>query len=80
MLTSIVRTVVPALVGTLIVLAARAGLDITGDTTVTELITLAVSGAYYAVVRGLEQIRPWFGWLLGWASQPTYKAVRRSGR
>ncbi|HEY3683482.1 MAG TPA: hypothetical protein VGL93_10605 [Streptosporangiaceae bacterium] len=78
MLTSIVRTVVPMIVGVVIVLAARAGLHITGDTSVTEVVTLGVSSVYYLAVRLLEKVRPYFGWLLGKASQPVYVAARRN--
>jgi hypothetical protein len=75
MLTSIVRTLVPLLVG-------FAGPWVTNwlgwtDAELTSVLTVVVSGLYYLVVRLLEQVWPGVGVLLGVAVQPTYA---RDGR
>jgi hypothetical protein len=69
---SIIRTVVPLIVGALVTLVAHAGLNI--DTVhATELVTVVITAVYYIVVRLLEQhISPQFGWLLGSAKTPVY--------
>lgn len=64
MLDSILRTVVPYLVGALIVLAAKVGLDINPDMTITEAVTLGVSAVYYWAARFLEQRWPSVGRVL----------------
>lgn len=73
MLASILRTVVPFVVGLLLSLLVRAGLDDLVDIDdLTELVTLVVTLAYYFVFRLLERVDSRFGWLLGWAAQPKY--------
>jgi len=69
--TSIVRTVVPFIVGTAITLAAKWGLDIDADA-LTPIATVVVGAAYYAVVRKIEENRPEIGKLLGKAVEPVY--------
>jgi len=71
-LPSIIRTVVPAVVGVLVAALAVAGLHL--DAVVfTPTITLAVTSGYYAGVRWLEvKFGPKFGWLLGKAGAPKY--------
>lgn len=68
---SIVRTVVPLLVGWLISLPVTAALGL-DETTVTGLVTVALSALYYVAVRSLERRWPGVGVLLGSARQPTY--------
>lgn len=71
---SIVRTVVPALVGTLVALGLRAGIDIP-ETALTAVLEPLVIGAVYAVSRLLEEkVSPSFGWLLGVPAKPQYNA------
>jgi hypothetical protein len=79
-LDSILRTAVPYLVGCLIVLAAKVGLDLHPDMTLTEVVTLVVATGYYALARLLEQWWPNLGKVLlsgGLASggQPVYAKV-----
>ncbi|MBB4931832.1 hypothetical protein F4561_002652 [Lipingzhangella halophila] len=54
MYASIVRTVVPVIVGILIAQAARVGLDLP-ESAVTEIVTVVVTAAYYAVARVVEE-------------------------
>lgn len=68
---SIVRTVVPYIVGAVAAQLARIGLHY-DDATINVIVTVAVSSAYYAAVRYLETLRPKFGWLLGLAKPPLY--------
>ena len=71
--TSIVRTVVPMLVGVILTAAARVGLDL-DDAAVTSIATAVVSAAYYAAARWLESRRASLGWLLGKPTAPSYPA------
>jgi hypothetical protein len=72
--TSVVRTVVPVVVGLLLTLAAKAGLDF-DDGAVTHIVTVAVTGVYYGVVRWAEtNFGGQIGWLLGFAKKPTYES------
>lgn len=64
MLASIIRTIVPVIVGVLLGWAAKVGLDLP-EGPVTELVTVAITGVYYAIGRWLEQRWPAVGrWLL----------------
>lgn len=69
---ALVRTIVPMIVGA----AAAWLLAVLGITLplepATEVVTAILSGAYYALVRWLEQKAPAFGWLLGSPRQPVY--------
>lgn len=70
---SIVRTIVPLIVGG--VIAWAVGLGITVDpkfeVLTTTLLTGALTGLYYIAVRLLETyVTPKFGWLLGLAKSP----------
>lgn len=72
---SIVRTVVPVIVGTLLGAAAKHGFDFDNGS-ITEVVTVVITTAYYAVVRLLEtRIAPAWGWLLGVAKVPTYPSA-----
>jgi hypothetical protein len=72
-LASLWRTLVPLIVGTLVALGAKAGLDIDSEAVSLWLIT-AFSGAYYALFRFLEgKVGKQWGWLLGLAAPPQYK-------
>lgn len=70
-LPSILRTLVPLAVGYFAAWPVAKALGLTDDQ-ITSLITAVVTALYYVVVRGLEQLAPQFGWLLGWASPPKY--------
>ena len=69
---SYVRTVVPVVVGLIITLALKAGVNLHGY---APEITAAVTALYYGLARLLEaKLSPAFGWLLGYASPPKYPA------
>lgn len=72
---SIIRTVVPYLVGALLTAAAYFGLDI-APTIVTAFVAAVVGAVYHAVVRQLELRYPRLGrWLIAFgltAQQPVY--------
>jgi len=70
---SYVRTIVPLAVGLIITLGIRAGVDLHGY---SSLIDSAVTAVYYIGVRALEHyVDGRFGWLLGVAAAPKYKAA-----
>lgn len=74
-LVSFIRTWVPILVGSVITwLATRYNFVLPENLTVelTVLATGAVIGAYYGILRLLEQKWPWFGKLLGKQAEPEY--------
>lgn len=64
MLASIIRTVVPVIVGVLLGWAAKVGLNLP-EGPVTEIVTIVITGAYYALGRWLEKRWPAVGrWML----------------
>ncbi|GAA3972355.1 hypothetical protein FOF52_15785 [Thermobifida alba] len=65
MLTSVVRTTVPLIVGALSAFAAtRLGIDLP-EAALTEVVTVLVAGVYYTAVRVLEErVSPAFGRVL----------------
>ncbi|KUP95413.1 hypothetical protein [Thermobifida cellulosilytica] len=76
MLTSIVRTTVPFIVGALSTLAVTyLGVELP-EAALTELVTVLVAGAYYTAVRLLEEhVSPAFGRVLlglGLRGRPKY--------
>lgn len=76
---SVVRTVVPLIVGFALSLWASAGVDPDPEfaTALTGALTVAFGALYHVAVRLFEQyVSPRFGWLLGLAKQPTYDATR----
>ncbi|MET9816504.1 hypothetical protein [Streptomyces sp. NPDC006355] len=84
---SFMRTVVPFVVGWLLTLAVRAGVEI-DSATVTGAVTVALGVAYYFVFRLLEWIgerlpgaalQTVAGVLLGWARPPSYPKVPELG-
>lgn len=67
-----VRTIVPILVGLVITLALKSGVDLHGY---APEITSAVTAVYYSGARLAEHyLSPKFGWLLGVAAAPRYTA------
>jgi hypothetical protein len=60
MLASILRTVVPVVVGTLLGLAAKVGFDLPAGA-VTEIVTVVLTGVYYWLGRLVEQNWPGVG-------------------
>jgi hypothetical protein len=76
---SVVRSVVPLIVGYLLAWPVAGVLGLQDDQ-VTSLVTVAVTFAYYLVVRVLETYAlPQIGWLLGYASAPVYVAPTAAG-
>jgi hypothetical protein len=73
-LPSILRTVVPLIVGWVLAQPVVAGLGVT-EADATTAATAVVTGLYYVAVRLLEQLHPRFGWLLGLPVAPTYTAT-----
>lgn len=72
-LVSTVRTVVPAIVGTLLAWLASRGLDLTAYTNATNVVLVPICIAvYYTAARLLERKSPVFGFLLGSRRQPKY--------
>lgn len=79
LLPSLVRTLVPLIVGWVLSLPLTpVVLDVLAVTTadagraVTAAATAVITAVYYVAVRWLETHgRPRLGWLLGWAAQPT---------
>lgn len=75
---SIVRTVVPLIVGQILGLLASWG--IAGDLISEPLeavLTLGLSALYYVAVRVLEtHVKPQFGWLLGLPKAPVAYAKK----
>ncbi|WP_084963765.1 hypothetical protein [Thermoactinospora rubra] len=75
MLASIIRTVVPVIVGVLLGWAAKVGLDLP-EGPVTQLVTIVITGAYYALARWVESWWPAAGRILLAAGltkkQPSY--------
>jgi hypothetical protein len=78
---SAMRTLVPIVVGLVLGLAARIGLEL-DDGTVTTYVTAGLTAAYYVLVRGLEVLAERMAWrplqlaagvLLGWARPPAYE-------
>lgn len=69
---SIVRTIVPVIVGAIVSYLATIGVTLPDDvmSALSVIITAAASAAYYVAVRWLEQKWPHLGVLLGWAAVP----------
>lgn len=72
--TSVIRTVVPSIVGAILgVLAAHGiNLDAQAAANLTGFLTALFGALYYVIVRILEQRNPKAGILLGKAKQPEY--------
>ena len=72
MLTSLIRTLVPLVVGFLISIPVVASSGVTSDQ-LAGLVTAVVTAGYYALARLLEaKVSPQFGWLLGKPGAPVY--------
>lgn len=68
---SIIRTLVPIIVGFLLTWVLRLGIDI-DQATLTTVVQAVLTGLYYVVVRFIEQYKPKVGILLGKATPPSY--------
>jgi hypothetical protein len=75
MYASVIRTVVPLIVGILVTNALKLGVQLP-EGSVTEIVTVLVSGAYYWVFRYAEQFKPLLGRIFlalgATAKQPVY--------
>ncbi len=75
MFASLLRTIVPVIVGALLGQAAKLGFNLP-EGAVTEVVTVVITGVYFLIVRVLEQEWPIVGrWLLALGlpvGQPTY--------
>jgi hypothetical protein len=69
--TSLIRTIVPIIVGFLLTQLTRLGVAIDNATLAT-LVTAVLSGTYYTAVRWLESKVPALGKLLGKQVTPKY--------
>lgn len=73
---SLVRTVVPLIVGAVVGFFTSRGIEVDPELAVS-LATAITTGAgtvYYGIVRVLEHyVAPQFGWLLGLAREPRYE-------
>lgn len=79
---SLIRTLVPIVVGSVLGLLARVGLniDLEGQQALATLIDSAFIGGYYLVVRLIETKVPQVGWLLGLAKTPDSYTADTKGR
>lgn len=78
---SIVRTLVPIIVGTVLGWAALLGIDVDKEfePLLGALLTGAFGGLYYVGVRLLEvYVTPKLGWLLGLAKSPDSYTAKHS--
>ncbi len=74
LVTSIIRTVTPSIVGAILAVLTSAGIDLdaAAAANLTGFLTALFGGLYYVIVRLIEQRKPKAGILLGKAKQPEY--------
>jgi len=74
MLTSIIRTVVPYLVGWIVTLLATAGVEVSAEfrSDLVTFLSFLIGTLYYVVARFLEKKWPKLGFLLGVPTAPVY--------
>lgn len=74
LVTSIIRTIVPSVVGAVLAFLAARGieLDAQAAANLTGFLTALLGSLYYVVVRLIERKHPKAGVLLGKAKQPEY--------
>jgi len=70
---SIIRTVVPLVVGSIVGWFATRGVEIDAST-IIPLVDAAIAGLYYAAIRAAEQRWPNAGLMLGARGAPSYVA------
>lgn len=69
---SVIRTVVPLIVGLVLAQAIRLGLDLPA-TEIGLIVEAVVTAVYYSLVRLAEaRLSPVWGWLLGRKGAPVY--------
>lgn len=71
LITSVIRTVVPIIVGYLLSLPVSDAIGLT-DENLTPAVSVLLSIVYYVVVRLIERHKPAAGVLLGKPTQPVY--------
>lgn len=69
---SVIRTVVPLLVGAIVGFFATKGIDV-DRTALTSVLDAVIGGAYYLVIRAIEKKHPSAGYLLGAKGAPSYE-------
>jgi hypothetical protein len=74
---SIIRTVVPIIVGSVIAWLAARGVKV-DEATILPAVDAVVAAAYYALIRLVEDKWPKAGWLLGSPGAPTYASATPS--
>jgi hypothetical protein len=76
---SIIRTIVPLIVGSVVGWLATQGIDVDRAALMTAVDT-AIGGLYYVAVRAAEKRWPQAGWLLGAPGAPSYVATGGSSK
>ena len=71
---SVIRTIVPALVGLIIAGLANVGIDI-DQPALEAFLTSLIIGAWYALARWLEANVSWLKWINGYVKAPTYEKL-----
>ena len=76
--TSLIRTYVPIIVGTVVGWLAAKGITVDSNAVagLTAFLSGFFSAVYYLVVRVLERRYPQLGWLLGAAKKPEYASAK----
>lgn len=74
LITSLIRTAVPTLVGTVVSYLTVTGIKVPQSVSewLISVLFFVFAFGYYAIVRLLEKKYPKMGWLLGNPSKPTY--------
>jgi hypothetical protein len=60
---NVIRTAVPSVVGFIISLLVKSGLDLSSDSVM--VLMPCITTMYYTIIRGLEERFPKLSWLLG---------------
>lgn len=76
LLASVLRTLVPYIVGIIMTQLAEIGLGDFPSSAVEQLVTLGLAIGYYSLARFLEQKYSTLGWLLGLPSMPVYPGLQ----
>lgn len=80
---SIVRTIVPIIVGAVLGFFASANVQVDSEfeKLLTAVLTLVFTTAYYVAVRLFETyISPKLGWLIGYAKSPDSYSIGKPGK
>lgn len=74
---SIIRTVVPIIVGSIIAWLAARGVKV-DEATILPAVDAIAAATYYAIIRLIEDKWPKAGWLLGSPGAPSYTSPASS--